>query len=291
MLIGFIGDVHGRVFNAIALAAMYQTVTGTRFDLLIQLGDMGAFPNENRMDKSAGTHLTLDPSEGDFRRLLQAGGRRAELLRKMRGEFASSIYFLRGNHEDFDYLNRLPLEGSLRTAPVDPFDLNRFLPDGSVLQFGDAAIAFLGGIETAVPDDRTIDEQAYKSLVDLGVGKIDILATHEPPYGIAVGFRGGIQGSQMITKLLEHTQPDIHVSGHLHHINGPRLSGRTASLSLSGLVASPRWEPHDKMYQPGCIAVLDTETGTLEAVTEEWLTRSNARDFDPDIWFENFTSY
>ena len=141
-----------------------------------------------------------------------------------------------------------------------------------------------------MPDDRTIDEQAYRSLIELGPGKIDILVTHEPPAGIAVSFRGRRDGGQMITDLIKQVQPEVHISGHYHHLNGPRTYGRTTSLSLSGLVASARWEPHDITYRPGCIAILDTEAGTLEPVTDEWLTRSHAKDFDPDVWFENFTS-
>jgi hypothetical protein len=62
------------------------------------------------------------------------------------------------------------------------------------------------------------------------------------------------------------------------------------SLSLSGLDASERWAPHDINYQPGCLAALDTETSILTPVTEEWLTTSRAKNFDPDTWFENFTS-
>jgi hypothetical protein len=30
--------------------------------------------------------------------------------------------------------------------------------------------------------------------------------------------------------------------------------------------------------------------GTLKPVTDEWLTRSNAKGLDLDKWFENFTS-
>ena len=290
MIIGFIGDVHGQVFHALAVAATWQAINRKRFDLLIQLGDLGAFPSEDRMDAATQRYVALDPSQADFTRLLQAEDKLAELMRKTRGEFAGPIYFLRGNHEDFDYLNHLPVEGTPGTAAVDPFDLYRYVPDGTVLQFGNVHIAFLGGIETEAPDERTIDQRAYQSLMKLVKGKIDILVTHEPPYGIAVGNRGRISGSTMISKMIGQSQPTIHMSGHLHHLNGPRTYGRTTSMSLAGLVASSRWEPHDVTYRPGCLAVLDTETDALTPVTDEWLVRSNAKGFDPEIWFENFTS-
>jgi Icc-related predicted phosphoesterase len=290
MIIGFIGDVHGKVFNAIAVAAMWQAVTGKRFDLLIQLGDLGAFPDPDRFDEAGKIHVGLDPSELDFQRLLQADGRRAELLRKIRDHFASPIYFLRGNHEDFEYLNQLEADHTPPSTTVDPFDLYRYVPDGTVIEFGDMRIAFLGGIETTVPDARSFDGEAYAALAAMGTGAFDILVTHEPPYGISVGFRGNLQGSKMVTELIERTQPAFHLSGHLHHLNGPRTYGRTTSLSLSGLDASSRWAPHDINYQPGCLATLDTETSALTPVTEQWLTTSRAKKFDPDTWFENFVS-
>lgn len=267
MIIGFIGDVHGKVFNAIAVAAMWQAVTGKRFDLLIQLGDLGAYPDSDRFDEAGKRYFELDPAPLDFQHLLQAQDRRAELLRKMRDCLASPIYFLRGNHEDFEYLNQLEADHTPPSAPVDPFDLYRYVPDGTVMEFGGTRIAFLGGIETKVPDARSFDDHAYQALEAMGAGAFDILATHEPPYGISVGFRGNLQGSKMVTELIERTQPAFHLSAHLHHLNGPRTYGHTTSLSLSVLDASARWAPHDINYQPGCLATLDTETSILTPVT------------------------
>ncbi len=60
-------------------------------------------------------------------------------------------------------------------------------------------------------------------------------------------------------------------------------------MSLSSLEASARWVFHDINYQPGCPAILDTESSTLTPVTEEWLTTSRAKNFDPDTWSEKFT--
>jgi Icc-related predicted phosphoesterase len=290
MIIGFIGDVHGKVFNAIAVAAMWQAVTGKRFDLLIQLGDLGAFPDTDRLDEAGKRYLELDPSQLHFQEMLQAQGRRAELLQKMRDSFAGPIYFLRGNHEDFEYLNGLKADHSPPSAPVDPFDLYRYVPDGTVMEFGEMRIAFLGGIETKVPDARSIDGRSYEALKAMGASAFDVLVTHDPPYGISIGFRGNLQGSKMVTELIADTQPAFHLSAHLHHLNGPRVYGRTTSLSISSLEASARWAPHDINYRTGCLAILDTETSTLTPVTDEWLTASRAKNFDPDTWFENFTS-
>ena len=67
MIIGFLGDVHGRVFHAVAVAATWQAATGQKFDLIIQAGDMGAYPDESRMDASTLRYLKSDPSEAVIR--------------------------------------------------------------------------------------------------------------------------------------------------------------------------------------------------------------------------------
>ena len=67
MIVGFIGDVHVHVFHAIALAATWQEVTSRRFDLLIQVGDLGAFPDPERMDAATLRYLAADPPNADFR--------------------------------------------------------------------------------------------------------------------------------------------------------------------------------------------------------------------------------
>ncbi len=45
LLIGFIGDLHGRVFHALAPVATWQRRAGRRLDLVIQVGYLGAFPD------------------------------------------------------------------------------------------------------------------------------------------------------------------------------------------------------------------------------------------------------
>ena len=100
------------------------------------------------IDGAGRRHIELDPAEADFSRLRQADGLRAERLRAMRSEMASPIHFLRGNHEDFQYLSGLLRKEADRTARVDDFNLFRYVLDGTVPRTRDLRIAFLGGVET-----------------------------------------------------------------------------------------------------------------------------------------------
>ncbi len=287
MIIGFVGDVHGQVFHAAALAATWQAETGKRFDFLIQVGDMGSFPYADKVDASTERYLALDPSQADFSRLVHADGELAKRIRSVRERLASPIYFIRGNHEDFGFLRQLRVDEVSKTAEVDRFDLFRYVPDGTVLQLDDLRIAVLGGIELETPDDRAIDLATHESLMALDPGRIDVLVTHDPPYGTSIGYRGQTQGSRLVTKLIERMQPAFHVSGHIHHLNGPRNYGRTASYSLAGLVASARWSPDKNGFVPGCLAVLDTEVGELEPVSDEWLTGFDTKGFEFESWSES----
>ncbi len=115
------------------------------------------------------------------------------------------------------------------------------------------------------------------------MGKIDVLVTHDAPYGISTGFRGQLQGSRLISTLIARTQPKFHVTGHYHHLNGPRREGKTLSLSLGSLVASSRWKPEARGLQAGCLAILDTDAGTVSAVTGAWLS-TFPTPFDFDAW-------
>jgi hypothetical protein len=283
MLIGFIGDVHGRVFHALAAVITWQIVAGRPFDLLIQVGDLGAYPDPSRMDAATQRYLALDPAEADFSRLLEADGPRAEHLRRLRTWLARPVHFIRGNHEDFSWLRHLPLDATTRTAAVDPFDLFHYVPDGTALRFGSLRVAFLGGIETSdAAAAEAIDDRAYQTLLHLGSGQVDVLVTHDAPYGVSRGYFDRVQGSRLINALVEQLRPTVHVAGHLTLI-GPLQRGDTTFLCLEGLVASPLWEPSARGLQPGCLAVLDTALGDLWAAADPWLADFDS-GFDFDTW-------
>ena len=286
MLIGFIGDLHGRVLHAIALIATWQQRYDRRFDLLIQVGDLGAFPDMARLERSANRHLASDPSQRDFVRMLCADSRLAEALTVLRQSIATPVYFVRGNHEDFDWLELLPRDPVKCTAVTDRLGLFRYVPDGTVLTFGKLRIAFLGGVEERT-DASGIDRKAYETLLALEPGLVDVLVTHQGPYGSSRGFRGNIHGSRMISKLIEQLRPSFLVSGHAHTRSGPTRYGQTTYLGLDLVVASPLFHPEVKGLQPGCFGILDTDNGSLEPITEDWLAGFET-PFDFDNWFESY---
>src|SRR5690606_33744642 len=112
---------------------------------------------------------------------------------------------------------------------------------------------------------------------------VDVLVTHEGPYGTSRGFRGDVQGSPIVTALVERLRPKWHVAGHVHTLIGPRDVGGTTYLGLAALVASRRWQPEATGLLPGCLGVLDTDADELAPVTDGWLAEFPT-PFDFETW-------
>lgn len=286
MRVGLVGDVHGRVRLVLVALATWQRSVGYRFDLIIQVGDMGAFPDLDTVDPATDPYLAAEPSQADFSRMLRADGELLEPLRRIRQELLRPIHFIRGNHEDFNWLDHLPIDAATRTARADPYDLFHYVPDGTVLTVDGCTIAFLGGACDDPSVSGAIDPSAHQALMELGPGKIDLLITHDAPYGISVGYHGQIQGSRLVTELMGTLQPTHHVAGHLGHI-GPRVYGGTTFLCLGDLTESILWHPEARGLQAGCLAVLDTATSDLRPVTDPWLATFE-RSIDFAAWFQTF---
>ncbi|MFD1673357.1 metallophosphoesterase family protein [Alicyclobacillus fodiniaquatilis] len=269
MKIALIGDIHGRVFQTLATVCEWQRQHGERLDFLLQVGDLGAYPNPNDELKN-NRFILQDSTQLDFSRMLNAQDDLVADLRALRAQLASPIHFIRGNHEDFAWLKQVEMERQTTVTPVDPFDLFAYVSDGAVMEVGGWRVAVLGGIETGEIDERSIDEAMYRKLYAYRPGEIDLLVTHDAPYGISTNYHGETQGSAKISALIEQIQPRYLIAGHYHHLNGPRDYGRTTYLGLAVLVDLRR-DGERRSVQAGSIAVIDTVTGELAIVTEDWL--------------------
>ncbi|WP_281424207.1 metallophosphoesterase family protein [Nonomuraea rhizosphaerae] len=283
MKIAFLGDVHGCVLHALGAAVVLRRRREIRLDAVIQVGDLGAFPSSGRWDESSRRFGGDHPAQEDFFRLLDPSPALADGVRSALGQIPS-VLFVSGNHEDHDWLASLHDKASAEVVPVDPLGAYRHVACGNVVEVAGQRVAFLGLIE--VPGKMDLDESAYARLMAAGPGDVDILVTHDGPYGMSHDRRGNVQGSPKLTALLEHLQPRLHVSGHYHHPNGPRHYGRTTSYALAQLVRpkSTRWEPEpvnpEQRVTAGSVGLLDTETGDFAYVRDDWLAdvRGDALD-------------
>ena len=282
MRIAFFGDVHGCVLHALGAAVLLAARRGVRPDALVQVGDLGAFPTPERMDESSRRFLAGHPAQGDFFRLLDPPPRVADGVRSAL-ERVPPFLFVAGNHEDHDWLDSLHREdGRGPVAAVDPFGAYRHVACGNVVDVAGQRMAFLGRVEH--PGTMDVDPAAYARLMEAEPGSVNILVTHDGPYGMAE-YRGQVQGSPKVAALIEHLRPSLHVGGHYHHENGPRRYGPTVSYALSQLVG-PKTDrdgsPVNPRQQvdPGSIGLFDTETGAFEYVHDEWLAEVHGDDLD-----------
>jgi len=267
-----------------AVVTEWQRRTNQKFDLLVQVGDLGAYPEPDD-DLKKDKFVRQDETQLDFSRLLQAEGKLADQVRYLRDHHIGPIYFIRGNHEDFDWLDQKSRYGVQGVVCVDPFHLYHYVTDGTVLKFGRTSLAFLGGIQTKEPDRRSIAIEAHKQLGSLGIGEVDILVSHDAPYGVGTNYYGETQGSLLISDLVNRLQPRFVMAGHYHHRIGPRVYGCTTYMGLNVLV-NLREDGERRTIQPASLAVLDTATGNHYFVMDDWLAL-----FDKDFDFSRYVDH
>ncbi len=280
MKICLVGDVHGRVYHMLAAVLELQERLGEPLDLVIQVGDLGAFPDPELLDEATKRWAEKDPSELHFSHLLNAGGSPAEHVTTARQQLSRPIQVIRGNHEDQDWLASLqPKRGDV-SAAIDPFDLIHYVTDGTVFEFDGFRVGYLGGCEYGAESHTKIESDAVDLIEE--AGSLDLLVTHDGPYGIGTGYYGHPQGSKVLTELIERTQTRHHVGGHYHWMNGPHRYGDTTYHCVAALF--PGRQPHPPLLD-GCLAVLDTDADTFDFVTEDWL-----RDFGKDWDFGGYVA-
>ena len=281
MKVAFFGDVHGRVLHALGAAVTLQKRRKIRLDALVQVGDLGSFPSPERLDEATRRFIVGNPAEGDFFRLLDPSPQLAEGVRAALGQVPAFL-FVSGNHEDHEWLAGLHQAAAAVVTPVDPLGAYRHVACGNVIEVAGQRTAFLGRVES---DKMDYDQEAYDGFLAAEPGSVDILITHDGPYGLSE-YRGVTQGSAQLTRLIEHLQPRLHVGGHYHHQNGPRRYGATVSYTVADLVGAKTnhrtSEPINPRQQinPGSIAVLDTETYDFEYVHDAWLADVSGDEVD-----------
>lgn len=106
MVIGFIGDMYGRIFHAVTAIIMWQIKNNQKLDMIVQVGDFGAYPHPDDAMLN-NKFVSQDPTELDFSRYINTDIGLLNDLRYVRQQMNSPINFIRDNHEDFQWLNRI----------------------------------------------------------------------------------------------------------------------------------------------------------------------------------------
>jgi hypothetical protein len=221
------GDIHGRLSLMYTLALLWQKESGIKLEAIFQVGDMGAFPDLSSLDESTRKLAKKDRDELGFYDFYQ-NTTEAEFY--LTHEDSPNVYFIRGNHEDFNYLNTFS-----ESSPIDRWGKIWFIPDGHTISLvrGDRTFRILGlGGLPPVNENRlrgklarskyrkahqktNNDPRFFKqSIVEYileSSQQVDILITHAGPKCDLL-----LEGSTILMEVAKQVKPKVHIFGHHH---------------------------------------------------------------------------
>lgn len=255
MLICAAGDIHGALDQLYADVLAFERELGVRFDHVLHVGDFGIWPDPERVDKATRKH----EGAGDFPAWL-AGGRAAP----------RSTIFIKGNHEDFVWLDNRPDDRALPGL--------RYLRNGMAIEIeGPDGAVRVGGIGGCFgPSDyerRTPNLQGYArrhyTREDVEAlcarGRLDVLLLHDAPAGVEIvkyDRRGGLHSyvseAPGLAQAIESARPRVCFFGH-HHT---RLDAEVAGVRCLGL---------NKGHYTGCLLAFEMRAGERDwRLLGEW---------------------
>lgn len=234
MLICAAGDIHGKIDRLYTEVETFEHRLGRSFDLVAQVGDFGIWPDPARVDRATREH----DGAGDF-----------PLWYGVRQRAPRRTIFVKGNHEDFGFLD------IQRGDEILP-DLH-YLRSGSAMVLDGLCVAGVGGCYSERDSDEPVSRNrqassSHYTLAEtrrlLAPGKIDVLLTHDAPGGVELG--GYVVRGDALRVLVERKRPGVVFFGH-HHV---RARSQIVGVPVLGLAF---------VGQPGWLVAWDLEQGLV----------------------------
>jgi hypothetical protein len=240
------GDLHGRVLPAFALARAWRREHGEGVAALLQVGDLGYFPDYSRLDRATKKFAARDPLELGVQKVIHPSPEADELFADP--DTPGPMWFVAGNHEDHQALaDRYGVPGSTDDDfPADHYGRLCCIADGHVaLLPGGLRVGGLWGIDAEAPRARRHAAPATRldprRARHLALRPMDVLLTHESPRD---AFWED-SGSEAISLVIAQARPAFAFFGHYHgegrtaecdfgatrvfHLAGLEFSGRKGS--------------------------------------------------------------
>lgn len=283
MNIAVFADVHGRILLAFKLCARWQQETGEQIDLILQAGDLGTFPDLARADSATKRHAERDPSELGF---LDYFVTPHPAVERVLEEVRCDLIYVRGNHEDHEWLDRLEQQANAPIFSVDPYQRLWCLKTGVPYTFEahNERITILGVGRIGAPPDPKRDKPTYiqsyerKRLNRLSDVSFDVLLTHDSARD-QIFYGSGIEE---IGLLIDLYQPSYHFFGHydLMRVSQRADNGVTQLEKLVDLI----WDRHDRGHalEAGSMGLLRWHSRadhSFEVIDAPWL-----REYSPHTW-------
>jgi hypothetical protein len=219
------GDLHGRVLPAFKLAQAWSREHGVALAGLLQVGDLGYFPDPSRFDKATKRHAAKDSLEGGVRLVAQPS-EEADAVFAVES-CPGALWFTAGNHEDYELLKEWE-SGAGHAADsfvVDAYGKLRCLRDGHVAELpGGLRVGALWGIDDKAPRARQKIPPGgrirHRSTAALSCARFDVLLAHESPRDAILAGHG----SEDIGSVIRCARPAFAFFGH-YHSTGRRVEG------------------------------------------------------------------
>ena len=286
MNIAVFADVHGRLLLAFKLCARWQRETGERLDLILQAGDLGAYPDMERLDRATRKYAERDPTELGFMEHFRSYN--PDVATVLAGTTCPMI-FVRGNHEDHTWLDELEQQHKGATFPIDAYKRVYNLKTGLpwIFQKGREQITVLG-IGRIGPSDEEEDRQharyiqRYESerISSLEKTPIDVLLTHHSRTNFVILERGvkikASTGMGEIESILDRDQPAYHFFG--HYGGPPQVRTDTNGVTLSVKLADLHWAQGSAELEVGSMGLLrwhNRDEHSFEVLDAPWLKEYN----------------
>jgi hypothetical protein len=241
MYLAVFGDLHGHILPALTWCTRWQQETGQQLDLILQVGDLGIFPDRTRLDRATRRHSVHDARVLGFQESFTTA--RPEVVALL-STLRCDLLFVRGNHEDHAWLDTLEQQATEPRFPVDVYQRLWCLQTGVpfTLQQGNERLTILGigriGQPAAARRTKAhfIQPHEQRRLDQLGAIPIDLLLTHDAARDAIYPGSGSLE----IAQALGHHRPPYHFFG---HYGGPARSFLDANgITRSYKLADLTWE-------------------------------------------------
>jgi len=278
MIIAVFGDLHGKILLAYKLCQRWQKEHKTKLDLILQVGDLGVWPDLTKLDKATVRHIDADENELGFIDFANGSETLDNLFLSKDSEVLPDIYFIKGNHEDFDFLDS-HVSKKQTIIPIDAYRKINYMINGKAFTYAKGneriRIGALGGIDSStVPKPGRRHNAAYftdKEIQALSLDKeINILLTHHGSTTKKDIF------SEKIDALKNSIRPQYHFYGHMHKEADVQKEGNTFLVQINLL----GFRRESSRLTSKAFGILD------------WKNKNNHKfDFMNDEWLKEYTKY
>jgi len=276
MKVALFSDVHGHLRMVLHLIRNWQLEHHTHLDGALIAGDLGCFPDPAKLDKATRRRLAGDPEQAGFSLFFTEPHESVERLfgGVDYSDVSCPIFFVPGNHEDYEFLEAEQRASDQDTFAVDCYQRFHCIRDGAIISLHGhdghcLRIAGLWGIENTVPQaPYQIKPRVVRKLEACGINRFDLLLTHDAP---ALAHPTG--GSEAVTRVIQACRPSIHLFGHVHPIDGRHQYNVPEVETKSFLLKDVSFGKKMDENLAGSMAILDWDgkDAQFELVQADWI--------------------